>query len=159
MDISELAKTFGGALVGGLTGVVGAYLKASNRVTNLETWKAEYLKTVEEEKKRAEAQFDQYKSWVKEQFENLGKAWKLALDMRDDNIKEKIKELKDQLKELDDSFEKFQRASHHDFARDEEFNRFVEEMNKQWKAVQRTLGQIEGWMKAQPKGPSTFPPM
>lgn len=158
MDAYELAKTFGSSVAGGVIGVVAAYLKASNRVEKLETWKAEYLKSYEAAKKKAEDEFDKYKTDVKEQFVNFGKAWKLELDTRDQNIKEKIIELKDQLKELEDSVEKFQRASHHDFASDQEFTRFVEEMHRQWKLVERTLGHIEGWMKAQPKGLTSFPP-
>jgi recombinational DNA repair protein RecT len=140
VDVLEIAKTFGTLVASAIIGTASAYIKASNRVENLESWKKEYVEA------------------VKEKFSNLGGAWKLELDTRDQNIKEKINELKTQLKEVADSFERFQRASHHDFASDLEFTRFVEEMNRQWKTVERTLGHIEGWMKAQPKGMPTFPP-
>jgi hypothetical protein len=158
VDSTDLAKTFGSSILGSLIGIIGAYLKASNRVERLETWKSEFSKAYKEILDKNESERERYKSQVHERFENLGKAWTLALDQRDAEIMDRVSELKRDLKALEDSFQRFMRASHSDFASDDKFSKFVQEMNTQWKAVERTLGHIEGWMKAQPKGLSSFPP-
>lgn len=150
-DPMEIAKTFGIPVFGAVAGWVTAAVKTAGRVSNLEVELANHRKAAKE-------QFDEYKAQVKEQFENLVKAWKLELHSQKEDGQKQVGELKEQLKELEKHFDLFTRASHHDFADNEAFTRFVEEMNRQWKVVERTLGHIEGWMKAQPKGPSTFPP-
>lgn len=117
----------------GLAGLVGSALGFKHRLATLER------------------DFERYKETIKEELETLKKAWRMELDDHKDDITDKIVELKKGLAEIEDNFEKFARASHHDFARDEEFTKFVEEVNKQWQQVQRTLGQIEGLIQTRPK--------
>jgi hypothetical protein len=150
-DPMEIAKTFGIPLLGAVTGWISAAWKATSRVTSLEVDYEKY-------KKNNKEAFDEYKKTVREEFVSLIAAWKLEITHQKQDVNEKITELKTEVKELRDSFDRFTRASHHDFADNEAFTRYVEEMNRQWKAVERTLGHIEGWMKAQSKHPSTFPP-
>lgn len=63
------------------------------------------------------------------------------------DVEKKIVELKGQLAGIEDSYEKFARDSHQNFAKDEELTKFMDEVNRQWQQVQRTLGQIEGLMQ------------
>lgn len=150
-DPLELAKVIGIPIFGALAGWITGAVKIAGRLTTLET-------DFEKYKKNNKEAFDDYKKTVKDEFEKLIAAWKLELTHQKEDVTEKITELRTQVKELRDSFDRFTRASHHDFADNEEFTRFVEEMNRQWKSMERTLGHIEGWMKAQNKHPSTFPP-
>jgi gas vesicle protein len=88
----------------------------------------------------------------------LKKGWRLEFEShkeesvkkhkeQKEEIEKKYKELKDQLKEVEENLNKWQRESSHSFASDEELNRFIEDQQRQWQLIQRTLGQIEGWMK------------
>jgi hypothetical protein len=136
VEFLEIAKLVGPPVLGGIVGIVSGYLKSSARVTALETWKESHEKA-----------FKDYKLEIDKRFENLNSAWKLEFADQKEEFERRVSELKREIKELDDAFDRFARASHHDFADNEEFTRFVEEMHRQWKVVERTLGQIEGWMK------------
>jgi chromosome segregation ATPase len=157
-DPMEIARTFGIPLLGAVGGWITSTLKATSRVTALEKGAVDQKKAYDNDKIIEEKRIEKYERSIKEQFENLIKSWKLELQSQKEDGQKDVNELKKQLKEVEDSFTRFTRNSHHDFANNEEFARYVEETNRQWKVVERTLGQIEGWMKAQPKGPSTFPP-
>jgi Tfp pilus assembly protein PilO len=79
----------------------------------------------------------------------LRKGWRLELDSHKEEATAMAEALKKELKELEEKLETFQRESK-SFASDEEMNRFIEETQRQWQQIQRTLGQIEGWMKKLP---------
>lgn len=79
----------------------------------------------------------------------LRKGWRLELDSARNDTEDKLDELKKQLNELQKQFQEWQRESS-SFASDEEMSRFIEETQKQWQLIQRTLGQIEGMMKRLP---------
>jgi len=142
MDPADALKSFGIPVLGAVSGWVTAAIKTAGRVTNLETafeaYKKAQEKALEDFKKTAKDQLEEAVGRIRVQHEEQKKAAEKA-----------IEELKKELTELDASFDRFTRASQHDFAKDEEFNRFVEEMNRQWKLMERTLGHFEGWMKAQ----------
>lgn len=157
-DPLEIAKTFGVPILGAAAGWITSALKATSRVTTLEKDLGEMMKRFKEYKDAEEKRIEKYEHEIKERFENLTRAWKLELVSQREDGQRELGTLKEQLKDAVESFNRFTRSSHHDFANNEEFARYVEETNRQWKVVERTLGQIEGWMKAQPRGPSTFPP-
>lgn len=84
---------------------------------------------------------------LKKQFEDTQKAWKLDLETFEGEIEEQIKELKRELEQTEDRLARF-RDSSTDFAKEAELAKFIEEQQRSWKEIQRTLGQIEGALKA-----------
>lgn len=138
-DPIELAKTLGAPLLGVVGGWITSALKATSRVTALET------------------EVGSLRKYVTEEIGRVAAGWRLEFEHQKQDQAEKVKELKEAVKAIQESFDRFTRASHHDFADNDAFIRYVEEMNRQWKTVERTLGQIEGWMKAQKHPPSSFP--
>lgn len=83
---------------------------------------------------------------LKKTFEDTQKAWKLDLDTFEGEVEEKIKELRRELEQTEDRLARF-RDSSTDFAKEAELARFIEEQQRSWKEIQRTLGQIEGALK------------
>jgi arginyl-tRNA synthetase len=141
MDPADALKSFGIPILGAVSGWVTAAIKTAGRVTNLEAAFESYKKTQEKA-------FEDFKKATKEHFEEVIRDIRRQHEEQKKDAEKTFEELKKELGELDASFDRFTRASQHDFAKDEEFNRFVEEMNRQWKQVERALGHIEGWMKA-----------
>lgn len=138
-DPIDIALKVGAPVLGVVGGWVTAAWKATGRVTDLEKG------------------LDALKRGNREELDRLIGAWRLEFQHQKEEVAEKFSDLREQVKDLRDSFDRFTRSSHHDFADNEAFVRYVEEMNRQWKTVERTLGQIEGWMKAQKNAPSSFP--
>lgn len=142
MDPTEAAKVFGIPIFGAVTGWVTAAVKTAGRVTTLEKDFEKLKAALKEKEEKAEKD-------LKEKFDSLLNTFKQQHEEQKKASEKVVEELKKELGELDASFDRFTRASQHDFAKDEEFSRFVEEMNRQWKLMERTLGHFEGWMKAQ----------
>ena len=128
MDWWALAKDLGIPAVGGLVGYLSSAKLAAHR-----------LKTVEDDLK-------EYRTLQKVELESIKKALKFDLEAHKGEVQDKLKELKNQIDELEDVVESFQRASNHEFAKDAELNKFIEEQQRLWQSIQRTLGQIEGMM-------------
>jgi gas vesicle protein len=98
---------------------------------------------------------------LKQRVSALAKGWKLEFEeLKDEtekknteyekDLEKKYKELKDQLKEMEDNFHRWQRESSHSFASDSELTNFIQDQQRQWREIQRTLGQIEGMLKKLP---------
>lgn len=146
MDFLELAKNFGIPAVGAAAGWLTTSAIAKYKVDRIES----DLKSFKEDVgKRLDA--------LKDDLEKADEDFKKELE-------KKHAELLREIKEIDDDFEKFARASNHDFAKDSELARFMEEEQRSWQAMNRTLGQIEGMLKAKrwssrpPPGPQPSPP-
>ena len=135
MDAIALLEKIGAPLATGLTGFVGAALNFKRRIDDLEK------------------DFKAHKGAVKEEFDLLKKAWKLEMDDNQEEFLEKVKELTTQLATLRERFESYQRGSISDFADASEMHAFMEAQRQEWATVQRTLGQIEGWMERNPPAP------
>lgn len=83
---------------------------------------------------------------LKVHFENTQKSWKLDLESFESDYEARMKDLKQETKETDGRLSRF-RESSTDFAKEAELAKFIEEQQRQWQAIQRTLGQIEGSLK------------
>lgn len=140
LDWGQVAEKAIAPVVTGVGGFIGAALNFKRRLEDIEK------------------DFTKYKDAVKEEFENLKKAWRLEMDSLKEELQGKLKELDTELKELDDSFTRFQRASNADFADAEEMRHFIEGQQRQWQQIQRTLGQIEGLMERVGNLPPAPPP-
>lgn len=77
------------------------------------------------------------------------KGWRLELETLKGDLEKEQEELKKKLREIEDKFHNLQRESS-SFASDEELSRFIEDQQRQWQAIQRTLGQIEGMLRKLP---------
>lgn len=77
------------------------------------------------------------------------KGWRLELESLKADLEKKQVETEKKLKETEEKLNNWQRESH-SFASDEELSRFIEDQQRQWQAIQRTLGQIEGMLKKLP---------
>lgn len=129
MDLATLAEKLAAPVLTGVTGFVGAALNFKRRIDELEK------------------DFKRHQEAIKEELTHLKSAWRMEIDDLKDELTAKIKELTAELKELDDTFERFCRASNADFANADEMRAFIEEQGRQWQQIQRTLGQIEGLME------------
>ena len=129
MDLATIAEKFAAPVLTGVTGFVGAALNFKRRIDDLEK------------------EFKAHQDTVKTELANLKSAWRLEIDDLKEELTAKIKELTAELKDLDNTFEKFCRASNADFANADEMRAFIEEQGRQWQQIQRTLGQIEGLME------------
>lgn len=139
-DPLALLEKIGAPVVTGLTGFVGAALNFKRRIDDLEK------------------EFNRHKDAVKEELTSLKAAWKAELEWVEGDLRKDFDELKDELKELGDTFGRFQRGSMVDFADAGEVQRFVEEQERQWQKIQRTLGRIEGLMQQVDTTTSSEPP-
>lgn len=133
-DVLGLLERFGAPVATGVGGFIGAAFNYKRRVDTLEAELAG-LKT------GIDARFD--------------KAVEDAKEVSDEQAK-KYKELFDQLKELTARFESYQRGSISSFADASEMHSFMEQQRAEWLNIQRTLGQIEGWLQNNAP-PSPFP--
>jgi chromosome segregation ATPase len=129
VDLATLAEKLAAPVLTGVTGFVGAALNFKRRIDELEK------------------DFKRHQEAIKEELTHLKSAWRMEIDDLKDELTAKIKELTAELKELDDTFERFCRASNADFANADEMRAFIEEQGRQWQQIQRTLGQIEGLME------------
>jgi hypothetical protein len=120
----DSAKVFVSPAIGIVGGWVTAAWKSTNRVTILEKTVADLLKKQAEDSVRYAADLKSLKQ----------------------DLEKKHEDLREDVKELDDAFDKFARESASDFANNEQFQRFIEEWQKQCLKIQRTLGQIEGML-------------
>ena len=121
MDLVAIAKDFGLPLLGAIAGFISTSYAVRSDVRNLKTAVA-----------------------------NATKGWSLQFRSHEKDIKEKLDALQKQVDEMEKSFHLFQRESSHSFASDEELSNFIEDQQRQWQAIQRTLGQIEGMLKRFP---------
>lgn len=77
------------------------------------------------------------------------KGWRLELETLKGDLDKDLEEYKKKLRELEEKLHNVQRESS-SFASDEELSRFIEDQQRQWQAIQRTLGQIEGMLRKLP---------
>lgn len=129
MDLLSVAKDFGLPALGAVAGWVTTSYLVRGRVKRLE-------QSVTALKKGWRIELDTHKEKTDESTEKLKT-----------ELSRIYKELKEQLKEIEDRIQDWQRESSTSFARDDELTRFIEEQQRQWQAIQRTLGQIEGMLK------------
>lgn len=135
MELAEVigyAKSFGLPVLGAVAGFVTTSYGVRTRVKNLE-------KTLGILKRAWRMDFDTFKTNQVDRQREL----KAALE-------QKYEELKEKLEEIEENLHAWQRDSSASFASDDELNRFIEEQQRQWQAIQRTLGQIEGMLKKLP---------
>ncbi len=125
----EIIKQYGPAIATAAGGWVGAALNFKRRLSILE-------KSVKATAAKTEKQFETLKKEVADGDSALKAELKMVFE-----------ELKASLKELEDDFERFERASISNFAKDSELSHLIEENQKRWEQVHRTLGQIEGLMR------------
>lgn len=131
-DVLKAAKDFGLPVLGAVGGWLVTSYAVRSRVEKLEGSHSDHKTQIESRFARVETDITAKQRELKEALE------------------EKHKELKDQIKELEDQMNKWQRESAHSFASDHELNAFIAEEQRQWQAIQRTLGQIEGMLKKLP---------
>lgn len=81
-------------------------------------------------------------------FEDTKKGWKFELTDFKEEMYEELGKLRNQLDKYESELDRF-RDSSVDFAKDAELATFVTEQQKQWQAIQRTLGKIEGMIERQ----------
>jgi len=157
VDLLELAKNFGIPAAGAVGGWLTTASLYKHKVELLErdfaSFKTEHL-----------ARHNAEKEELKERLSTLQSDFERADEEFKKELEKKYVELFKEIREIDDDFEKFARASNHDFAKDSELARFMEEEQRSWQAMHRTLGQIEGMLKAKrwssrpPPGPQLSPP-
>ena len=129
MDLLSAAKDFGLPLLGACAGFIATSYAVRTRVENLE-------KNLEGTKTGWRLELDVFKAEI------TGKQKEAK-----EELEKKYRELKEKLEEVEQNLNSWQRESSHSFATDAELTRFIEEQQRQWQAIQRTLGQIEGMMK------------
>lgn len=132
MDLLSLAKEFGLPVLGAVAGFVTTSYAVRTKVNALE-------KNLTTTKKGWKLELEMFKGDLATKHRELK-----------EELEKKYKELKEQLDEIEDNLNRWQRESSHSFASDEELTRFVEDQQKQWQAIQRTLGKIEGMLKMLP---------
>jgi uncharacterized protein YPO0396 len=110
-------------------GFVGAALRFQRR-----------LKTIEDD-------FEAFRTKVVGDLESARTSWRGDLADHKAELEEKICELRQKLERIEDGLHKFQKESTFDFAKDAELVKFIEEQHREWKQMQRTLGQIEGMLR------------
>lgn len=147
MDAFSIAKDFGLPLGGAILGWIVTSYRVKSRVEKVETsfidLKAKVKEDFESQKKEVDRSITELKAGLGLAFQSH----KQDIESGFGTVLADIKKVEEDLKKLDDDFERYQRASSHDFARDEEFTNFMEEVNKQWQQIHRTLGRIEGSLK------------
>lgn len=135
MDTAELigyAKSFGLPVLGAVAGFITTSYAVRTDVKNLS-------KTLNVLKKTWKMDFETFKA-------NQSEKQKETREV----LEKKYEELKEQVEEIEKNLHAWQRDSSVSFASDDELNRFIEEQQRQWQAIQRTLGQIEGMLKKLP---------
>ncbi len=131
MDLLSAAKDFGLPLLGAVAG----FITTSYAIrTDVKTLKKNY---------------SSLKAGWKLEFETYKKETLLKQAKADEELEEKFAELEQALEELEKKFHAFERNSN-SFASDLELTNFMQEQQRQWQTIQRTLGQIEGMMKRLP---------
>lgn len=132
MDALSAAKDFGLPLAGAIAGFIATSYAVRSDVKQLKSRVATLVKGWRLE-------FDTHKEDAKTRREE-----------HEEELEAKYKELKDRLKELEENFHQWQRESSHSFASDSELTNFIQDQQRQWREIQRTLGQIEGMLKKLP---------
>lgn len=93
-----------------------------------------------------EKDFDALRLAVGKQISEFKDEQKKHLEKVESQFEKKLEELREEFEEYERSLGQF-RASSTDFAKDAELAHFIEEQQRQWQTIQRTLGQIEGMLK------------
>lgn len=132
MDLLSAAKDFGIPALGAVAGFVVTSFGVRTEVKQLRGRVASLAK-----------------NW-KIDFDNHKEDAKTRREEHEEELEAKYQELKKQLKELEDNLHRWQRESSHSFASDSELTNFIQDQQRQWQAIQRTLGQIEGMLKKLP---------
>jgi chromosome segregation ATPase len=132
LDLLTAAKDFGLPVLGAVAGFVATSYAVRTEVKQLKSRVATLTK-----------------GWRLE-FDNHKEDARTRREEHEEELEKKYEDLKKQLKELEENLHRWQRESSHSFASDSELTNFIQDQQRQWREIQRTLGQIEGMLKKLP---------
>ena len=151
-EFAELAKNFGIPAVGAIAGWLFAAAAYKHRLDQIEK---DFAAFRADQKEKHKLEQDD----LKERFESLERMLLQETAAIRQEVAGRVKELGVEVEAIDKAFTQFERASGHDFAKDAELAHFVEEQQRQWQAIHRTLGQIEGVLRNSRRWTPVPPPL